>query len=76
MQWHEELDELNEQANIEQLNSFKKRIKQVQTSLEADFNEHWQNSESYLHAEQLVRRMQFMDKLALSVKQLEEHLDD
>lgn len=76
MQWHEELDELNEQANSEQLSSFKKRIKQVQTSLEADFNEHWQNSESYLHAEQLVRRMQFMDKLVLSVKQLEEHLDN
>lgn len=76
MQWHEELDDLNEQADIEKLTNFKKRIKQMQASLEADFNEFWQQSDTYLRAEQLVRRMQFMDKLILSVKQLEEHLDN
>lgn len=76
MQWHEELDDLKEQADFNQLNSFKKRIKQTQTELETEFNKYWQDNEYYLYAEKLVRRMQFMDKLALSVKQLEEHLDD
>lgn len=76
MQWHEELDELREQPDTKQLNNFKTRIKQTQTNLEAEFDKYWQDHEYYLHAEQLVRRMQFMDKLTLSVKQLEEHLDD
>lgn len=76
MQWHEELDDLKEQPNAQLLANFKSRIKQIQASLENDFNQYWQDSECYLYAEQLVRRMQFMDKLALSVKQLEEHLDD
>lgn len=76
MQWHEELDELREQPDFKQLADFKTRIKQAQSNLETEFNKYWQDHEYYLHAEQLVRRMQFMDKLALSVKQLEEHLDD
>lgn len=76
MQWHEELDELREQPDFKQLTSFKARIKQIQGDLETDFNKYWQDNEYHLYAEQLVRRMQFMDKLALSVKQLEEHLDD
>lgn len=76
MQWHEELDDLSEQPNTQALNSFKERIKQVQTELEANFNQCWQHDDSYLSAEKLVRRMQFMDKLSLSVKQLEEHLDN
>jgi len=76
MQWHEELDDLKEQCDLAAINDFKKRIKQVQTNLEQDFNQSWQDANCYLHAEQLVRRMQFMDKLTLSVTQLEEQLDD
>lgn len=76
MQWHEELDELKEQQNLTAINSFKQHIKAIQTKLEQDFNDCWQTPEYYLQAEQLVRRMQFMDKLTLSVTQLEEQLDD
>lgn len=76
MQWHEELDELKDLKDLVAIEQFKKRIKQVQLTLETEFNNHWQNPDHYLKAEQLVRRMQFMDKLVLSVAQLEEQLDD
>lgn len=75
MQWHEELDDLKASSDLAAVEHFKERIKQVQLSLEADFNKHWQDPAYSLQAEQLVRRMQFMDKLTLSVAQLEEQLD-
>lgn len=76
MQWHEDLDELKEAPDLDALNQFKQRIKTEQHQLEKAFDQHWQSPEHFLYAEKLVRRMQFMDKLVLSIKQLEEHLDD
>lgn len=76
MQWHEELDELEAQGDFQAIDSFKERIKRVQAELEHTFADCWQDRDCYLYAEQIVRRMQFMDKLVLSVKQLEEHLDN
>lgn len=76
MQWHEELDDIKEEPNTQALNEFKQRIKSVQAELEQAFDEHWQDDKSYLLAEKIVRRMQFTDKLLLSIKQLEESLDD
>lgn len=76
MQWHEELDELTEQADFNSLNAFKQRVKQAQIHLENEFANCWQSLESYEYAEKLVRRMQFLDKLMISIKQIEEQLDD
>ncbi|MBD1554416.1 co-chaperone HscB [Pseudomonas typographi] len=76
MQWREELEELQENADIDGIVPFKKRLKAAQASLEDDFAGCWDNPAEHEQAERLMRRMQFLDKLGQEVRQLEERLDD
>ncbi|MFF7706982.1 co-chaperone HscB [Pseudomonas sp. NPDC007930] len=76
MQWREELEELQDNADVDGIVPFKKRLKAAQASLEDDFAGCWDAPAEREQAERLMRRMQFLDKLAQEVRQLEERLDD
>lgn len=76
LEWREELEALQEAANLSGIAAFKARLNQSQQALGRDFAPLWQNPAQRQVAEQLVRRMQFLDKLSLQVRQLEERLDD
>lgn len=75
MQWREELEELQEQANLDGVEVFIKRIKQDRNQLDQEFSAVWQDK-NHAHAELLARRMQFFDKLTYEARQLQERLDD
>lgn len=76
MQWREELEELQDEQDLAGVAAFKKRLRQAQQSLDDAFAEAWSDPARHEEAERLVRRMQFLDKLALEVRELEERLDD
>lgn len=76
MQWREELEELQDDADITGIASFKTRLKSAQQALSDSFARIWQDDSQREEAERLVRRMQFLDKLSQEVRQLEERLDD
>ncbi|MBT8768207.1 co-chaperone HscB [Pseudomonas boanensis] len=76
MQWREELEELQESADLAGVAAFKRRLKVAQGELDSDFAECWDDPERREEAERLMRRMQFLDKLTHEVRQLEERLDD
>ena len=76
MQWREELEELQDDADITGIASFKTRLKSAQQALNDSFARIWQDDSQREEAERLVRRMQFLDKLSQEVRQLEERLDD
>jgi molecular chaperone HscB len=76
MQWREELEELQDQADLAGVASFKTRLKTAQQDLNDSFARIWREDSRREDAERLVRRMQFLDKLSQEVRQLEERLDD
>ncbi|WP_313086290.1 co-chaperone HscB [Pseudomonas sp.] len=76
MQWREELEALQEEADLAGVASFKARLKQAQQTLNDRFASLWQDDSQREEAERLVRRMQFLDKLTQEVRQLEERLDE
>ncbi|NIE74659.1 co-chaperone HscB [Pantoea sp. Tr-811] len=76
MQWREELEELQDEADLDGVAVFKKRLKVAQDRLNEDFAACWDVPAEREQAERLMRRMQFLDKLAQEVRQLEERLDD
>ena len=76
MQWREELEDLQAAASYEAIAPFKQRLTQARTELYQSFSGAWQQTEQLELAEKYARRMQFLDKLAAEVKQLEERLDD
>jgi len=76
MQWREELEELQDEADLDGVGVFKKRLKGAQDALNNDFADCWDDAAQRDKAERLMRRMQFLDKLAQEVRQLEERLDD
>lgn len=76
MQWREELEELQDQADGACLPAFKQRLKAAQHALNQAFDACWQDVSRRAEAERLMRRMQFLDKLNYEVRQLEERLDD
>jgi len=76
MQWREELEDLQDAADLEGVARFKQRLKAAQATLDSDFAACWDQPEQREQAERLMRRMQFLDKLAQEVRQLEERLDD
>lgn len=76
MQWREELEELQDEADLDGVAVFKKRLKGAQDTLNEDFAACWDVPAERDQAERLMRRMQFLDKLAQEVRQLEERLDD
>ena len=76
MRWREELEDLQDEADLAGVALFKKRLKSAQAELEQDFAACWDDVTQRDKAERLVRRMQFLDKLAHEVRNLEERLDD
>ncbi|SDH61591.1 co-chaperone HscB [Pseudomonas panipatensis] len=76
MQLREELEELQDSADLDGVAAFKRRLKGAQQQLEEAFASVWDDAARRAEAERLVRRMQFLDKLAQEVRQLEERLDD
>ncbi|UUY08716.1 co-chaperone HscB [Pseudomonas sp. J452] len=76
MRLREELEDLQDSADVAGVAAFKRRLKQAQDELDADFAACWDDAQRREEAERLVRRMQFLDKLSHEVRQLEERLDD
>ena len=76
MQLREELEELHDDVDLAGIAAFKQRLKAAQAQLDDGFSACWDNPAQREQAERLVRRMQFLDKLAHEVRQLEERLDD
>jgi molecular chaperone HscB len=76
MQLREELEDLQDSADLDGVAAFKRRLKTAQQQLEDSFADCWDDAARREQAERLVRRMQFLDKLAQEVRQLEERLDD
>ncbi|WPC06034.1 co-chaperone HscB [Pseudomonas benzenivorans] len=76
MHWREELEELQDSADLAGVDTFKRRLKVAQDELNESFASCWDDPARREEAERLMRRMQFLDKLAHEVRQLEERLDD
>lgn len=76
MELREELEELQDSADLAGVAAFKRRLKAAQAELEQGFAACWDQPAERERAERLMRRMQFLDKLALEVRELEERLDD
>lgn len=76
MQWREELEDLQDSADLAGVATFKRRVKTAQAELEDSFAACWDDAAQREQAERLMRRMQFLDKLSYEVRQLEERLDD
>lgn len=76
MQWRDDLEDLQDAADLDGIAAFKSKMKAVQQQIEASFAELWDDPARREDAERLMRRMQFLDKLVLEVRQLEERLDD
>ena len=76
MQWREELEDLQDEADLAGVALFKRRLKTAQDELNESFAACWDDAAQRDQAERLMRRMQFLDKLSYEVRQLEERLDD
>ena len=76
MMLREELEELQEAADLDAVEGFRRRLKKDRAALEQAFAACWAQQAERQQAERLVRRMQFFDKLAHELRQLEERLDD
>ncbi|KQB54567.1 co-chaperone HscB [Pseudomonas endophytica] len=76
MQWREELEDLQDDADTAGIAVFKRRLKAAQDQLNDNFAACWDDAAQREQAERLMRRMQFLDKLSYEVRQLEERLDD
>jgi len=76
MELREELQALQESADLTGLSTFKRHLGQAREQLNEGFAGCWADSARRDDAERLVRRMQFLDKLCAEVLRLEERLDD
>lgn len=76
MALREELEDLQDDADVAGVAVFKKRLKTAQDALNDSFAACWDDAAQREQAERLMRRMQFLDKLSQEVRQLEERLDD
>ena len=76
MEWREQLEELQEQADLPALECFTQELKQARKDNDAAFARCIEDSAQRIQAERLARRMQFFDKMFYEVRQLEERLDD
>ncbi len=76
MEWREQLEDLQEQADLQALELFVGELKQARSKIDNAFALCIEDPEQRLQAERLARRMQFLDKMFYEVRQLEERLDD
>ncbi len=76
MEWREQLEELQEQADLSALELFARELKRARKDNDDSFARCIEDSQQRIQAERLARRMQFFDKMFYEVRQLEERLDD
>lgn len=76
MEWREQLETLQEQADFAAIDRFVSELKQARNAIDTAFAECVQDPQQREQAERLARRMQFLDKMFYEVRQLEERLDD
>ena len=76
MEWREQLETLQEQADLDALADFVAELKQARGAIDKAFADCVQDPQQRIQAERLARRMQFLDKMFYEVRQLEERLDD
>ena len=76
MEWREQLEDLQEQADLAALAEFVRELKQARSAIDHAFASCIEDSGQRIQAERLARRMQFLDKMFYEVRQLEERLDD
>ena len=76
MEWREQLETLQEQADLNALAAFVRELKQARSEIDSAFADCVQDPQQRIQAERLARRMQFFDKMFYEVRQLEERLDD
>ena len=76
MEWREQLETLQEQADIDALAPFVRELKQARNEIDTAFSSCLNDPQQRENAERLARRMQFLDKMFYEVRQLEERLDD
>ena len=76
MEWREQLETLQEQADLIALASFVRELKHARNEIDNAFADCIQDPQQRIQAERLARRMQFFDKMFYEVRQLEERLDD
>ena len=76
MEWREQLETLQEQADFAAVDRFKVELSQARHAIDTAFAECIDDPEQRVQAERLARRMQFLDKMFYEVRQLEERLDD
>lgn len=76
IQWRDELEDLQDAADLNGVAAFKGKMKASQQEIEETFAGLWNDPARHEETERLMRRMQFLDKLAQEVRQLEERLDD
>lgn len=76
MEWREQLETLQEHADVNALPAFTQELKQARSQIDAAFADCLNDPQQREHAERLARRMQFLDKIFYEVRQLEERLDD
>ncbi len=76
LELREELEDLQDSADVAGVAVFKRRLKVAQDELNDSFAACWDDAAQREQAERLMRRMQFLDKLSYEVRQLEERLDD
>ena len=76
MEWREQLEDLQEQADLQALERFIGELQQARSKIDHAFALCIEDPQQRLQAERLARRMQFLDKMFYEVRQLEERLDD
>lgn len=76
MEWREQLEDLQEQADLAALALFVRELKHARDKIDTAFADCVQDPQQRMQAERLARRMQFLDKMFYEVRQLEERLDD
>lgn len=76
MQLREELEELQDSADLAGIATFKRRLRVAQAELERGLAACWGNAQHREKTEYLIRRIRFLDKFTQEVCQLEERLND
>jgi molecular chaperone HscB len=68
MALREELEDLQDSADLNGVAAFKRRLKAAQDELNQSFAACWNDAARREQAERLMRRMQFLDKLTYEVR--------
>ncbi|MCL6415368.1 Fe-S protein assembly co-chaperone HscB [Aestuariirhabdus sp. Z084] len=77
LEWREAVDEVRESRSEPALDGLRKEVDRQMKQFQNDFSERWIGSaEDLLAAEELVMKMQFVDKLQAQLDQLEDELLD